>query len=236
MRPQTISRGVNRRMPRYQHRDRFYRMANELGLPSRAAFKLEELLMRFKLLGEGGHVVDLGCAPGGWLAILARAVGSSGCVVGIDLAACGKIAGNVITIAGDVGDPEVCLQAAEAIERGADLVTSDLAPKLSGIAARDQARSQELLEAALGFARTLLKPGGAMIAKVFMGPEFKQMRSIFARDFAQLDVVRTRATRAGSSELYLVARGFRASSISRTRNCLGSQEALASSAKPVMHR
>jgi 23S rRNA (uridine2552-2'-O)-methyltransferase len=195
-------------MARYQHRDRFHRMANERGLPSRAAFKLEELLTRFKLVGEGGRVIDLGCAPGGWLAILTRTVGSSGRVVGVDLAVCPMSATNVITVAGDVADPEVALRVAEAVGRAADLVTSDLAPKLSGIAEHDQAKSRELLKAALDLARALLKPGGAMIAKVFMGPGFEEMRAIFARDFARVDVVRTRASRPGSSELYLVVRGF----------------------------
>ena len=195
-------------MPRYQYRDRLYRKADELGLPSRAAFKLEELLARFKLAGKGSRVIDLGCAPGGWLAILARTVGSHGRVVGIDLAACPKAGTNVITLAGDVADPQVRRRVAEAIGSAADLVTSDLAPKLSGIAERDQAKSRELLEAALALARGLLKPGGAMIAKVFMGPGFEEIRALFAHDFERVEVVRTRASRPGSSELYIVARGF----------------------------
>jgi 23S rRNA (uridine2552-2'-O)-methyltransferase len=195
-------------MARYQHRDRFYRRANELGLPSRAAFKLEELLTRFNLVGVGGRVIDLGCAPGGWLAILTHTVGTSGRVVGIDLASCIKAAANLVTIAGDVADPRVRLTVAEAIGSAADLVTSDLAPKLSGIAERDQAKSRELLEAALDLARATLRPGGAMIVKIFMGPGFEEMRALFARDFARVEAVRTRATRPGSSELYLVARGF----------------------------
>ncbi len=197
-------------MARYQYRDRFYRKANEQGLPSRAAFKLEELITRFKLVGEGDRVVDLGCAPGGWLAILARAVGSGGRVVGIDVAACPKAAPNVIMLRGDVRDPEVRMAAADALGSAADLVASDLAPKLSGIAERDQAKSRELLEAALDFARALLKPGGAMVAKVFMGPGFERMRAPFIQDFARVEVVRTRASRPGSSELYIVARGFQA--------------------------
>jgi 23S rRNA (uridine2552-2'-O)-methyltransferase len=195
-------------MARYQHRDRFYRKANELGLPSRAAFKLEELLGRFDLVREGGRVVDLGCAPGGWLAILAGAVGSSGRVVGVDLAACPSKAANVITMTDDIADPAVGLKLADALGGAADLVTSDLAPKLSGIAARDQAKTRELLNASLALARALLKPGGAMIAKVFMGAEFEEVRALFARDFARVEVVRTRASRPGSSELYLIARGY----------------------------
>jgi 23S rRNA (uridine2552-2'-O)-methyltransferase len=198
-------------MARYQHRDKFYRRAEELGLPSRAAFKLEELLARFKLVGEGGRVIDLGCAPGGWLSILARIVGNSGRVVGIDLAPCAKTAANVITLTVNVAASGLSSRVAEAIGgAAADLITSDLAPRLSGIAERDHARSRELIEAALELARALLKPGGAMIAKIFMGAGFGEMRALFTRDFARVEVVRTRASRAGSSELYVVARGFRA--------------------------
>jgi 23S rRNA (uridine2552-2'-O)-methyltransferase len=196
-------------MPRYHHRDRFHRRAEILGLRSRAAFKLEELLARFKLLSEGGRVIDLGCAPGGWLSILARTVGSRGRIVGIDLAPCAGTASNVITLAGDVGAPEIRRKMAEALGSAADLITSDLAPKLSGIAEQDQARSRELVETALDLARDFLKPGGAMVVKIFMGPDFELMRAKFAHGFVRIDVARTQATRPGSSELFIVARGFR---------------------------
>jgi 23S rRNA (uridine2552-2'-O)-methyltransferase len=193
---------------RYQYRDRFYRKANEQGLPSRAAFKLEELLARFKLTGGAARVIDLGCAPGGWLAILTRIVGRDGRVVGVDIVPCSTSAPNVITVTGDVADPQTREAAMLTLGSVADLVTSDIAPKLSGIVERDQAKSRELLEAALDFARAVLKPGGAMVAKVFMGSDFAQLRSLFLREFARVQVVRTRATRPGSSELYLVAQGF----------------------------
>jgi 23S rRNA (uridine2552-2'-O)-methyltransferase len=195
-------------MARYQHQDRLYHKAEQLGLPSRAAFKLEELLTRYKLVGEGGRVVDLGCAPGGWLTILAHTVGISGRVVGIDLVECPQLSPNVITATGDIRDREVRRRVVEALGSVADLVTSDLSPKLSGIADRDQARSRELIETALALGRELLKPGGAMIAKVFMGSRFEEMRALFTHDFARVEVVRTRASRPGSSELYVVARAF----------------------------
>ncbi|HJU11039.1 MAG TPA: FtsJ-like methyltransferase family protein, partial [Candidatus Binataceae bacterium] len=89
--------------------------------------------------------------------------------------------------------------------------TSDLAPKLSGIAERDQAGLRRLLEAALDLAQSVLKPGGAMVAKLFMGPGFEEMRELLARHFVRVETVRTRATRRGSSELYVVAQGFRPS-------------------------
>src|ERR1700722_9012091 len=94
-------------MARYEPHDKFYRKAREEGLPSRAAFKLEELIVRFRLVRKGARVADLGCAPGGWLAILARAVGANGCVVGVDLTPCPATASNVTTIEGDLRDPAV---------------------------------------------------------------------------------------------------------------------------------
>ena len=196
-------------MARYELHDKFYRKAREQGLKSRAAFKLEEIVERFKLVREGARVIDLGCAPGGWLVILARAVGARGRVVGVDLAVCQSSPPNVVTIAGDVRDAAIRAAIAEKIGGPADLVTSDLAPKLSGIRERDQALALELLMTALEFAREQLRPGGAMVAKVFMGDGFDEIKASFVRAFDKVEIVRTRATRPGSSELYVVARNFR---------------------------
>ena len=199
-------------MATYEPRDKYYRKARTKGLVSRAAFKIEELIARSKLVARGGRVADLGCAPGGWLVILARAVGPGGRVVGVDLAQCANPPSGTTTIVGDITDSGTAEQVMEALGGAVDLVTSDLAPKLTGIAVRDEAQSQRVLEAALDFARRSLKPGGAMVAKVFMGSEFKQVVEEFERDFTRVEVTRTAATRPGSSELYVVARGFRKSS------------------------
>jgi 23S rRNA (uridine2552-2'-O)-methyltransferase len=195
-------------MARYEPHDKFFRRARERGLPSRAAFKLGELIARFRLVRPGARIVDLGCAPGGWLAILSDAAGASGRVVGVDLAACAPIAPNVVTIAGDIQEPTTKATLLAALDLPADLVTSDLSPKLTGIADRDQARAAELIEAALTIARAVLRPGGAMVAKTFMGGEFDATRRRFGSDFARTEVVRTRASRPGSAELYLLGRDF----------------------------
>lgn len=196
-------------MARYQPNDRFSRKARAQGLPSRAAFKLEELFTRFKLIRPGTRVADLGCAPGGWLAVLARAAGPSGNVVGVDLVQCSIGASNVSTIAGDIHDARVRDEVTARLGGPADLVTCDIAPKLSGIVDRDQARSAELLAAALGFARGVLRPGGTMVAKLFMGAGFEDSLALFREAFARVDLTRTKATRPGSSELYLIARGYK---------------------------
>lgn len=193
----------------YQLRDKFYRKARAQGLRSRAAFKLSEILNRYRLISHGARVVDLGCAPGGWLAILSAAAGPRGRVVGIDLAACESIAPNVISIAGDIGDRMVVADALERIGGAADLVTSDLAPKLTGIRARDQARVHELIDLSLVIARQALRPGGALVAKIFMSAEFKTTVANFKRHFRAVEVTRTEASRPGSAELYIIARDFR---------------------------
>jgi len=197
-------------MATYQPHDRYYRKARAQGLVSRAAFKIEEIITRSKLVRRDARILDLGCAPGGWLVILTRAVGPAGRVVGVDLTRCASPPPPAVTIVGDITDEKTLECALSALGDSADLVTSDLAPKLSGITARDQAQSERLLSAARNFARRALKPGGAMVAKVFMGADFKRMVEDFEREFEQVEVTRPAATRPGSSELYVVARGFKA--------------------------
>lgn len=102
-------------------------------------------------------------------------------------------------------------QVTELLGGRADLVTSDLAPKLSGIVDRDRAQMEELLETALAFSCAILKPRGAMIAKVFMGPEIENLITRFKVHFGRVEMARTQASRPGSAELYIVARDFRAS-------------------------
>jgi 23S rRNA (uridine2552-2'-O)-methyltransferase len=196
-------------MPAYKPRDRFHRMARERGLVSRAAFKLEEILARLRLDLSRARIIDLGAAPGGWLAILARAAGTDARIVGVDLEPCRAVPAGVVTIRGDIEDPAVAAEVARALGGPADLITSDLAPKLSGIKARDQVRAARLVDAALEFSARGLRPGGAMIVKLFMGGEFKEIIARFSRRFDEVRVMRTRATRPGSAELYLIARGFR---------------------------
>jgi len=197
-------------MATYRPRDRFFQKAREKGLPSRAAFKLEELLERYRLARAGTRVADLGCAPGGWLAILGRAVAPGGRVIGIDLVPCRAPAGEVKVVTGDIREPGLRAEVIAMLGGSADLVTSDLAPKLSGIADRDRARMEELVDAALDFTAATLRPGGAMLAKIFMGAGFEDLIARFQRHFERVEVARTRASRPGSAELYVVARGFRA--------------------------
>jgi 23S rRNA (uridine2552-2'-O)-methyltransferase len=196
-------------VPTYEPHDKFYRKARAMGLPSRAAFKIEEILARKRLVPKDARIVDLGCAPGGWLAILAKNVGAGGRVVGVDLAPVKNPPAGATTIVGDILDATVIARVANELGGRADLVTSDLARKLTGIAARDEAQSRELTEAALAFAVSILAPKGAMVVKLFMGSEFKDVVDAFKRHFGTVEATRTKASRPGSAELYIVARDFR---------------------------
>ncbi len=196
-------------MANYQPHDKFYQRARAQGLPSRAAFKLSELLQRYRLTRRRMRVLDLGCAPGGWLAVLAKLAGPESRIVGVDLAACPAPAPHVSVLTGDAADPAIRRRAREMLGGAADLIVSDMAPRLSGIRARDEARCEELLHLALAAADEILRPGGAMIAKAFMSGDFAQIMTVFRARFRTLDIVRTAATRPGSRELYLVAREFR---------------------------
>src|SRR6267154_1721424 len=120
-------------VPTYEPHDKFYRKARAMGLPSRAAFKIEEILARNRLVPKAARIVDLGCAPGGWLAILVQAAGSGGRTVGVDVAPVKNPPARTITIVGDILDDAVAAHAASELGGRANLVTSALAPKLTGI-------------------------------------------------------------------------------------------------------
>ena len=142
-------------MSRYEPRDKFYRKARAKGLPSRAAFKIEELIKRIKLPRDA-RVIDLGCAPGGWLAIIGPAVGRGGRVIGIDLAPCANFGASVETMVADIRDPALPSIVIEKLGGPADLITSDLSPKLTGIKDHDEAQFEELIDAALAMAHRTL--------------------------------------------------------------------------------
>lgn len=192
----------------YQRKDAYYRRAKSDGLRSRAAFKLDDLARG--LVRPGDRVVDLGCWPGGWLQVAARIVGPGGRVVGVDLVELPPLGlENVRTIVGDASDPRVRDAIRGELGGPADVVLSDMAPKLTGIRDRDQARAEEIAETAIAIARDLLRPGGHFVCKVFMGPGFERLVSEVRSSFETSATRRPDASRKGSSELYLVGRGFR---------------------------
>ncbi len=192
----------------YQRKDRFYRKAKAAGLRSRAAFKIEELGRG--LVRAGDRVLDLGAWPGGWLQITSRLVGPRGLAVGVDLVKVQPLGlPNVRVIQGDVSDLATLDDIRSALGGEADVVLSDMAPKLSGIRDRDQARAEELARLALDVARQVLRPGGSFLCKLFMSPGLHPLLAEVKRSFEEASTVRPEASRKGSAELYLIARGLR---------------------------
>lgn len=190
--------------------DPYVRRAQAEGMRSRAAYKLQQLAERDKLLKPGMTVVDLGATPGGWSQVAAAAVGPSGRVVAVDLLEMVGVAG-VTFIHGDFGDDAVLAEVEQALGgQGADLVLSDMAPNISGVAGTDQARSIGLAELALDFAVKHLKPRGNFLVKVFQGSGFEALVAEIRRHFVQVVIRKPEASRSRSSEVYVLAKGLKA--------------------------
>lgn len=191
-----------------QLNDPYVAAARAAGYRSRAAFKLVELDEKFRLLKPGGRVVDLGCAPGGWVQVALRAVGDRGQVVGLDLLPVDPVPGATI-LQGDFQDAEVEKAVEAALGGQADLVLSDMAPNTTGHAATDHLRIMGLAELALDFALRVLAPGGGFVAKVFQGGSEKAFLDTLKARFATVRHAKPPASRKDSAELYVVATGFK---------------------------
>jgi 23S rRNA (uridine2552-2'-O)-methyltransferase len=191
-----------------QLNDPYVARAKREGYRSRAAFKLLEIDEKFHILKPGQRVVDLGAAPGGWSQIAARKVGAKGKVVGIDLLPIDPMAG-VEFIQLDFLDESAPGKLIEMLGGPADVVMSDMAANTTGHKKTDHLRIIGLAEAAIYFAREILAPGGAFLAKVFQGGTENQLLTDLKRDFAVVRHVKPAASRADSAELYVLATGFR---------------------------
>jgi 23S rRNA (uridine2552-2'-O)-methyltransferase len=191
-----------------QLNDPYVAAARREGYRSRAAFKLLELDQRYRLLQPGQRVVDLGAAPGGWLQVAAGKLGPGGRLVAIDLLPMDPVPGAEVLL-GDFLAPEAPERLKAALGGPADLVLSDMAANTVGHAATDKLRTLALAEAAAAFAQEVLAPGGAFLCKVLQGGVESSFLAQLKRRFASVRHVKPPASRAGSSELYLLAQGFR---------------------------
>ena len=207
-------------------KDEFVKRARKEGARSRAAYKLEEIDRRDHLLRPGMTVVDLGAAPGGWSQYVTSRVGSSGWVVALDILPMEPISG-VESIEGDIVEQPVLDLLMERLRcagtnkcRGrqdaesgqgqkVDLVISDMAPNMSGVASVDQARSIHLAELALDFADKMLQPGGSLLIKTFQGEGFNELYARMRRRFEKLVSRKPQASRSESREIYLLGKGFK---------------------------
>ncbi len=189
-----------------QLNDPYVRAAQQQGLRSRAAFKLMEIDDRLKLLHRGSRVVDLGAAPGGWSQVAVKRGAST--VVGVDLLPIDPVSGATL-LQGDFNDPAVQQHLRDLLGGTATIVLSDMAPNTTGHTATDHLRIVALAELAFVFATEILQPGGAFVAKVFQGGSERSILAPMKRHFATVRHVKPSASRKESSELYVVATGFR---------------------------
>jgi 23S rRNA (uridine2552-2'-O)-methyltransferase len=189
-----------------QLNDPYVTAARQQGWRSRAAFKLLELDDKFQLIHKGARVLDLGAAPGGWTQVAVKRGAAT--VVAMDLLPIDPIQGSTI-IQGDFMDPEMPRRLTAELGGGADLVLSDMAPNTTGHSSTDHIRIVALAEMALDFAVQVLSPGGGFVAKVFQGGSEKQILDVLKRNFTSVRHAKPPSSRKESSELYVVAMGFK---------------------------
>ena len=189
-----------------QLNDPYVQAARQQGWRSRAAFKLIEVDERFGLIRRGARVVDLGAAPGGWTQVALQR--GAGLIVGVDLLPIDPIRGAMF-IQGDFIAPGMTERLTELLGGPADLVLSDMAPNTTGHAPTDHVRIMALAELALDFAVAVLAEGGGFVVKVFQGGSERAMLARMKRCFTSVRHVKPPASRKQSSELYVVATGFR---------------------------
>ena len=191
-----------------QLNDPYVARAKREGYRSRAAYKLLEIDERFRILKPGQKIVDLGAAPGGWSQVAAKTVGAQGRIVGIDLLEIEPLPGvDFVTL--DFLDPSAPERLKAMLGGPADLVLSDMAANATGHKKTDHLRIVGLAETAAAFARDVLAPGGGYLAKVLQGGTEGALLADLKRDFASVRHVKPAASRADSSELYVLATGFR---------------------------
>ena len=212
------SKKVNKAWLHDHVNDPYVKLANKEGYRARAAYKLKEIDETLHLVKPGQVVVDLGCTPGAWSQYLRRRMSPQGAasgelngtIIGLDLLPMEPIEG-VEFIQGDFRDDDVLAQLETAVAgRAVDLVVSDMAPNLSGIASADAARVEHLVELAIDFGQKHLKPGGALVAKVFHGASYNAIVQAFKQAFVSVKTIKPKASRDRSSETFLVGIGLRA--------------------------
>ena len=192
--------------------DPYVKKAQGQGYRARAAYKLLEINEQHRLVGPGSAVVELGSAPGAWSQYLSRTLDGQGLVVALDLLPMEPVTG-VQFIQGDFRDDDTLAQLQQTLaQRGVsrlDAVLSDMAPNLSGVAVADAARMSHLVELALAFAQTHLKPEGVLLVKLFHGSGYSQLVRLFKDHFVQVKPLKPKASRARSAETFLLGRGLK---------------------------
>ena len=222
MKIKTKSRKVNRAWLNDHVNDPYVKLAKREGYRARAAYKLKEIDEALHLIKPGDLVVDLGSAPGAWSQYVRNrlspktavgggaAVGAlNGSIIALDILPMEPVEG-AIFLQGDFREPQMLRQLAEVMDgRLADVVVSDMAPNLSGIESADASRMSHLVELALEFSQSHMKPHGALVVKVFHGSGYSQLVKLFKESFLSVKPIKPKASRDKSSETFLVGMGLK---------------------------
>ncbi|MGE5330929.1 MAG: RlmE family RNA methyltransferase [Nitrospirota bacterium] len=217
MKVKSQSKKINKAWLNDHVNDTYVKLAQKEGFRARAAYKLKEIDEQFGLVRSGATVVDLGCAPGAWSQYVRRrlspegaAAGAlNGTIIGLDILPMEPIEG-VTYLQGDFREAEVLAQLEDALQgRPVDVVVSDMAPNLSGIASTDAARITHLVELAVDFASAHLRPEGALVVKLFHGAGYSELVQLFRETFHVVKPVKPKASRDKSSETFLVGIGLK---------------------------
>ena len=189
-------------------KDQYRRLARDQGYRARSAYKLLQLNNSYHILKKGSKVVDLGCAPGGWLQVATKEVGPTGKVIGIDIKPVEHVAGAII-LQGNIEDASMLDKIFDILGGSkAEVVLSDLAPNVSGVWDIDHARQISLSSTALGFSRRILREGASAVFKIFEGDMLNDFRAEVSKSFGRVLVSKPLASRQQSSELYIVCLDF----------------------------
>jgi 23S rRNA (uridine2552-2'-O)-methyltransferase len=187
-------------------RDYYYRKAKAEKYRSRATYKLSQAIAKYHFIQRGDVVVDLGAAPGGWIQAARKIVGNRGFVLGVDLKPIAPFPQEYVrTIVDDMTEPETLQQILDFLPRKADVVISDASPNISGVWEVDHARQIDLANQALQIALSILRPSGNFFVKVFEGDMLKAFIKTVEKHFKNVKVIKPRASRAKSSELFILA-------------------------------
>jgi 23S rRNA (uridine2552-2'-O)-methyltransferase len=222
MKVKTKSKKVNKAWLNDHVNDTYVKLAAKEGFRARAAYKLKEIDETFHLIKPGHLVVDLGSAPGAWSQYVRRVLSPrsatgggaatgelNGTIIALDLLPMEAIEG-VQFLQGDFREPEMLQKLQQAMQdRKADVVVSDMAPNLSGIESADAARIAHLVELAVEFAQTHMKPEGALVVKVFHGGSYAELTKLFKENFRVAKPYKPKASRDKSSETFLVGVGLK---------------------------
>jgi 23S rRNA (uridine2552-2'-O)-methyltransferase len=187
-------------------RDYYYQKAKAEQYRSRATYKLSQAATKYQFIRTGNVVVDLGAAPGGWIQAARKIVGNRGFVLGVDLKPIAPFPQEYVrTIVGDISEPETLQQILDFLPRKADAVISDASPNISGIWEVDHARQIDLANQALQIALNILRPSGNFFVKVFEGDMLNDFIKTVEKHFKTVKVIKPKASRAKSSELFILA-------------------------------